>query len=54
VALHIEFIGLLRRLLNRPKLYYDIDGLDELGAGAMSAGIGLLLSLPANVWHKVS
>jgi hypothetical protein len=42
-------------LLARPRLYYNIDGLCELGGGVLFLGIALLLSLPANsVWHKVS
>ena len=42
-------------LLDRPRLYYNIDGLGELGGGVLSLGIALLLSLPANsVWHKIS
>lgn len=42
-------------LLDRPRLYYNIDGLAELGGGVLSLGIGLLLSLPASsVWHKIS
>ena len=42
-------------LLDRPRLYYNIDGLGELGGGVLSLGIALLLSLPANsVWQKVS
>jgi hypothetical protein len=42
-------------LLARPRQYYNIDGLGELGGGVLSLGIALLLSLPANsIWHKVS
>ena len=42
-------------LLERPRLYYNIDGLGEVGGGVLSLGIALLLSLPANsVWHKIS
>jgi hypothetical protein len=42
-------------LLDRPKFYYNIDGLGELSGGLMFLGIALLLSLPADsVWHKIS
>jgi hypothetical protein len=42
-------------LLNRPRHYYNIDGLAELGGGVLALGIALLLSLPAkSVWHQVS
>ena len=42
-------------LLDRPRLYYNIDGLGELGGGVLSLGVALLLWLPANsVWHKIS
>jgi len=44
----------LGNLLDRPRLYYNIDGLAELGGGLMFLGIALLLSLPANsVWHSI-
>ena len=45
----------VENLVARPRLYYNIDGLGELGGGVLSLGIALLLSLPANsVWHKAS
>jgi hypothetical protein len=36
----------LGNLLDRPRLYYNIDGLGELGVGVMFLGTALLLSLP--------
>jgi hypothetical protein len=48
-------MDLLGNLLDRPRLYYNIDGLGELGGGVMFLGIALLLSLPSDsVWHKIS
>ena len=45
----------LGNLVDRPRLYYNIDGLVELGGGLMFLGIALLLSLPVNsVWHRIS
>jgi hypothetical protein len=45
----------LGHVLARPRLYYNIDGLGELGCGVLALGIALLVSLPASsVWHKVS
>jgi hypothetical protein len=46
-------------LLDRPRLYYNIDGLSELGIGVMCVGGALLLWLPAHsparsVWHRIS
>ena len=46
-------------LLDRPRLYYNIDGLGELGGGVMCLGFALLLWLlmrsPADsVWHQIS
>lgn len=46
-------------LLARPRLYYNIDGLGELGGGVMCLGFALLLWLlmrsPADsVWHQIS
>jgi hypothetical protein len=46
-------------LLDRPRLYYNIDGLGELGGGVMCLGYALLLWLlihsPANsVLHQIS
>ena len=32
-------------VLNRPRLYYNIDGLGELGGGVLALGIALFLSL---------
>jgi hypothetical protein len=42
-------------LLDRPKFYYNIDGVAELGGGVMCLGYALFLWLPANsVWHRLS
>ena len=46
-------------ILDRPKFYYNIDGLVELGGGVMCLGFALLLWLqilsPANsIWHQIS
>jgi hypothetical protein len=46
------------KLLSRPQLYYDIDGVGELGMGLMSLGYSLLgwmmLHSPETaVWHKM-
>jgi len=46
-------------LLDRPWLYYNIDGLGELGGGVMCLGYALLLWVlmhsPADsVWHRIS
>jgi len=45
-------------LLNRPRLYYNIDGVGELGMGFMGLAVGLFLSLQAHspkdaVWHRM-
>ena len=45
-------------LLDRPRLYYNIDGLGELGGGVMCLGSALLLWLlmhsPADsAWHQI-
>jgi antibiotic biosynthesis monooxygenase (ABM) superfamily enzyme len=47
------------KLLDRPKQYYNIDGLGELGCGILSLGYGLFMWLemhsPATaIWHKIS
>lgn len=44
--------------LNRPRLYYNIDGIGELGGGIMLLGFGLLQWLqvhtpPAAIWHQM-
>jgi hypothetical protein len=49
----------VRDLLDRPRLYYNIDGLGELGGSVMCLGFALLLWLlmhsPADsVWHRTS
>lgn len=49
----------LGNLAERPRLYYNIDGLGELGGGVMFVGCALLLwrliQSPANsVWHRIS
>lgn len=49
----------LGNLLDRPRLYYNIDGMGELGASVMCLGYALLLWLlmrsPAeSVWHRTS
>ena len=46
-------------LLHRPRLYYNVDGLGELGASVMCLGFALLLWLlmrsPADsIWHRIS
>jgi hypothetical protein len=46
-------------LLDRPRLYYNIDGLGELGGGVMCLGFALLLwrlmrSPADSVWHQIS
>ncbi|MGA2272877.1 MAG: hypothetical protein ABSH00_04930 [Bryobacteraceae bacterium] len=46
-------------ILDRPKFYYNIDGLGELGGSVMCLGFALLLWLlmrsPADsVWHQIS
>ena len=46
----------IESLLNRPKAYYNIDGVGELAMGFMCLGYGLLMWLQANapkdsVWH---
>jgi hypothetical protein len=46
-------------LLDRPRLYYNIDGLGELGGGVMLLAFALLLWLLAHlpsssVWHQIS
>ncbi len=45
-------------LLDRPRLYYNIDGLGELGGGVICLGFGLLLwqlmrSPADSVWHQI-
>ncbi len=45
--------------LKRPKQYFNIDGVGELGAGAFSLGVGLVLLADARTpessfWHKIS
>ena len=50
-------MGQIERLLERPKLYNNVDGVGELGMGAMLLGFGLLTWLqvrsPASaLWHK--
>jgi hypothetical protein len=45
--------------LHRPRLYYNVDGLGELGASVMCLGFALLLWLlmrsPADsIWHRIS
>ena len=47
------------KLLDRPRLYYNIDGLGELGGGVTCLGFALLLWLlmrwPADsIWHQAS
>jgi MFS family permease len=49
----------VRSLLDRPKFYYNIDGVGELGGGVMCLGFALLLCLltrsPADsVWQQIS
>ena len=49
----------VRNLLDRPRLYYNIDGLGDLGGGVMCLGFALILWLlmrsPADsVWHQIS
>jgi hypothetical protein len=45
----------LENLLDRPRLYCNIDGLAELGGGLMLLVTTLLLSLPANSpWHPLA
>ena len=49
----------VRNLVGRPRLYYNIDGLGELGGGVMLLGFALALWMvahsPANsVWHKIA
>ena len=46
-------------LLDRPRLYYNIDGLGELGGGLMGSGSALILWLLAHspassIWHQIS
>jgi hypothetical protein len=46
-------------LLDRPRLYWNIDGVAELGGGIMSLGIALLLLVDAHspedsLWHHLS
>ena len=46
-------------LLDRPRFYYNVDGLGELGGGVMCLGLALLLWLPMrssanSVWHRIS
>jgi hypothetical protein len=46
----------IESLLNRPKAYYNIDGVGELAGGFMCLGFGLLMWLQAHapkdsVWH---
>ena len=46
----------IESLLNRPKAYYNIDGVGELAGGFMCLGCGLLMWLQAHapkdsVWH---
>jgi hypothetical protein len=46
----------IESILNRPKAYYNIDGVGELAGGFMCLGCGLLISLQAHapndsVWH---
>jgi hypothetical protein len=48
----------VRNLLDRPRLYYNIDGLRELGGGVMSMACALVLWLLAHsparsVWHQI-
>jgi hypothetical protein len=45
-------------LLNRPKFYYNIDGVGELGCGFMCLGFALLLWLQVHspsgaIWHQM-
>ena len=35
----------VRNLLDRPRLYYNIDGLGDLGGGVMCLGFALILWL---------
>ena len=49
----------VRNLLDRPRLYYNIDGLGELGGGVMLLGFALILWILAHspagsVWHQIS
>lgn len=48
----------IQSLLERPKLYYNIDGVGELGAGFLCLGFGLLIWLQAHtppdaIWHRM-
>lgn len=44
----------LGNLVARPRLYYNIDGLGEVGVGVMFLGTAFLVWLPANsVWHRI-
>jgi hypothetical protein len=48
----------IQSLLQRPRLYYNIDGVGELGLGVMCLGTGLLMWLqvhtPADaIWHRM-
>jgi len=44
----------VERMMQRPKLYYNIDGVGELGLGVMFLGSALLQWLPihASWWHR--
>lgn len=49
----------IANLLDRPRLYYNIDGVGELGGSVMCLGFALLLWLrmhspPDSVWHRIS
>ncbi|HXP61103.1 MAG TPA: hypothetical protein VN829_11460, partial [Dongiaceae bacterium] len=49
----------VRNIMDRPRLYYNIDGLGEVNIGVMFLGFALLLWLlvhsPANsLWHQVA
>ena len=51
-------MGQIESLLQRPKAYYNIDGVGELGAGFMLLGYALLLWLQTNspataIWHRL-
>ena len=49
----------VRNLVDRPLLYYNVDGLGELNLGVMFLGFALLLWLEAHlpassVWHQIA
>jgi hypothetical protein len=55
-GMNMDQIG---KLLDRPRLYFNIDGLGELGGGVLCLGFALVLSLmmrwPAHsFWHQIS